>query len=58
MDLAMLEQSNAKEREVGDWSKLLHDADPRYQFLGVKQPPLSSLGIIEARWECPPPKKN
>ncbi|KAL9123433.1 MAG: hypothetical protein Q9187_000003 [Circinaria calcarea] len=50
-DLAMLELQNAKEREEGDWAQLFRDADPRFRFVGVKQPPFSKLGIIEAAWE-------
>lgn len=51
MDLAMLEFHNAKERDADDWAKLFHDADPRFKFLGVKQPPAAKMGFIEARWE-------
>lgn len=51
MDFAMLEFHNAKERDADDWAKLFHDADPRFQFLGVKQPPAAKMGFIEARWE-------
>lgn len=51
MDFAMLEFHNAKERDADDWAKLFHDADPRFKFLGVKQPPAAKMGFIEARWE-------
>ena len=48
--MAMLEQSNSRERDVSDWSRLFQDADSRYQISQVTQPPGSNLGIIEARW--------
>lgn len=51
MDFAMLEFHNAKERDADDWATLFHDADPRFKFLGVKQPPAASMGIIEAEWD-------
>lgn len=50
MDFTMLEFHNAKERDADDWAKLFSDADPRFEFLGVKQPPTMKLGFIEARW--------
>lgn len=51
MDFAMLEFHNAKERDADDWAKLFHEADPRFKFLGVKQPPAAKMGSTEARWE-------
>jgi ABC-type uncharacterized transport system YnjBCD substrate-binding protein len=49
-DLAMLEFHNGKERDAEDWAQLFKDADPRFQYLGVKKPPMSRLGLIEATW--------
>ncbi|CAG8977109.1 hypothetical protein HYALB_00011354 [Hymenoscyphus albidus] len=51
MDLTMLELQNARERELEDWAKLFEDADPRFKFLGGKQPRGASLWILEAVWE-------
>ncbi|CAG8952635.1 hypothetical protein HYFRA_00009742 [Hymenoscyphus fraxineus] len=51
MDLTMLELQNARERELEDWAKLFEDADPRFKFLGGKQPKGASLWILEAVWE-------
>ena len=51
MDLAMLEISNAKERDLSEWKSLFQNADQRFVFKGAKQPPGSSLAIIEVRWE-------
>ncbi|MCJ1464907.1 hypothetical protein MMC07_003522 [Pseudocyphellaria aurata] len=49
-DLHMMALLNAKEREAEDWVSLFRNADPRFDFLGITQPPSSKLGIIEARW--------
>lgn len=46
----MMALQNAKEREAEDWAGLFRNADPRFNFLGITQPPFSKLGIIEARW--------
>ena len=50
MDLAMLEFHNAKERDEDDWAHLLQRADRRFHIVDIKQPPGSTLSIIEVRW--------
>lgn len=47
----MLGFHNSKERDRDDWAQLFQDADPRFRFVGLKQPAFSELGIIEAAWE-------
>ncbi len=47
----MWEFHNAKERDVDDWVQLFECADSRFEFLGVKQPAGSRLGIIEVVWK-------
>ncbi|CAO2648170.1 Nn.00g090920.m01.CDS01 [Neocucurbitaria sp. VM-36] len=51
MDLTMLEIGNAKERDLGEWMTLFGQADARFVFKDMKQPPGSKLAIIEALWE-------
>ncbi|KAI0835695.1 putative O-methyltransferase [Hypoxylon sp. FL0890] len=51
MDLTMLEIGNAKERDLNEWQSLFKQADSRYVFKGMQQPPGSSLSILEATWE-------
>jgi hypothetical protein len=51
MDLTMLELLNAKERDVNDWIELFAMADPRFKFLGAKQPTGSRMSIMEAVWQ-------
>ena len=48
MDLEMLTNFNAKEREIGDWQSLLVAADPRLKVAKVIKPPGSVNSIIEA----------
>ncbi|KAL8831915.1 MAG: hypothetical protein Q9191_000594 [Dirinaria sp. TL-2023a] len=50
MDLSMLEFHNGKERDHDDWVELLHVADPRYQVISIRQPPLSRLALLEVGW--------
>ena len=50
MDLAMLEFHNAMERDGDDWARLLHKADGGFHMVDIKQPPGSSLSVIEVRW--------
>jgi hypothetical protein len=47
----MLELLNAKERDVDDWTELFKMADPRFKFLGARQPVASRMSIMEAIWE-------
>ncbi|KAI1175690.1 S-adenosyl-L-methionine-dependent methyltransferase [Nemania sp. FL0916] len=51
MDLTMTEIQNSHEREVEDWAEIFHDADPRFEFQGAKQPAGSNLGFIVAEWK-------
>jgi len=51
MDLTMLELQNSRERELDDWAKLFAAADPRFDFMGGKQPAGSILWILEAVWK-------
>lgn len=46
--MAML---NAKERGRDDWAGLFREADERFRFLGVRDPPGSQMSFIEACWE-------
>lgn len=49
----MLELHNAKERSKNYWAQLFQEADPRFRFVGIKQPAFSRMGIIEAVWQYP-----
>jgi hypothetical protein len=51
MDLTMMEIGNAKERDLSEWKNMIAQADPRFIFKGMKQPPGSRLAILEATWE-------
>jgi len=51
MDILMLQLLNAKERDVDDWAALFAMADPRFKFLGAKQPKGSRMSIMEAVWD-------
>lgn len=51
MDVTMLEIGNARERDLDEWISLLRQADPRFIFKGMKQPPGSRLAILETTWE-------
>jgi hypothetical protein len=51
MDITMLELLNSKERDVNDWTALFAMADPRFKFLGAKQPAGCRMSIMEAVWE-------
>ncbi|KAF3931385.1 O-demethylpuromycin-O-methyltransferase [Dactylella cylindrospora] len=48
LDVVMLMCLNALEREVADWKRLFTEADPRFRFDGVKQPPGCLMYIVEA----------
>jgi hypothetical protein len=50
-DISMWEIQNGKEREVADWVALFQATDTRMKLTNVIQPPMSKLGIIEARWD-------
>ena len=50
MDLNMLSILNARERDADEWRSLFAEADPRFEFQGVKRPKGSNLAIMEARW--------
>jgi len=47
----MLLIMNAKEREEDDWKGLFEKADPRFKYLGARQPQGSQMWIIEAIWD-------
>ncbi|XXH04097.1 hypothetical protein Hte_010508 [Hypoxylon texense] len=51
MDVTMIEIGNAKERDLDEWKALFEQADQRFTFKGMQQPPGSSLAILEATWE-------
>ncbi|KAI5859358.1 S-adenosyl-L-methionine-dependent methyltransferase [Durotheca rogersii] len=51
MDVTMLEIGNSKERDLDEWKSLFEQADQRFAFKGVQQPPGSNLAILEAAWE-------
>lgn len=50
MDLNMLSILNARERDADEWRSLFAEADPRFEFQGVKRPSGSNLAIMEAIW--------
>lgn len=51
MDLNMMVLLNARERDETAWRALLHSADPRFTWVGVRRPGGSALAIVEACWE-------
>lgn len=51
MDVTMLEIGNSKERDFDEWKSLFVQADQRFTFKGMTQPPGSNLSILEAAWE-------
>ncbi|MCJ1319528.1 hypothetical protein MMC15_004864 [Xylographa vitiligo] len=51
LDLCMLSLFNAQERDLDDWAKLFEMADPRFKFLGGKQPEGAVMWILEAVWD-------
>ncbi|EED16326.1 O-methyltransferase, putative [Talaromyces stipitatus ATCC 10500] len=51
MDLTMLEIGNSKERALDEWISLFAQADSRFIFKGMRQPPGSRLAILEVTWE-------
>lgn len=51
MDLNMLSILNARERDADEWRSLFAEADPRFEFQGVKRPSGSNLAIMEAIWK-------
>jgi len=46
----MLSILNARERDADEWGSLFAEADPRFDFQGVKRLNGSNLAIIEAIW--------
>lgn len=50
-DLGMMAMLNARERGRHDWAELFREADGRFRFLGVQDPPGSQMAFIEAAWE-------
>ncbi|CAJ2513258.1 Uu.00g013770.m01.CDS01 [Anthostomella pinea] len=51
VDLTMLEIENAREQDLEEWKSLFLQADSRFAFQGVKQPPGSYLAILECIWQ-------
>ncbi|ERF73025.1 hypothetical protein EPUS_07119 [Endocarpon pusillum Z07020] len=51
-DLHMLSLIGSTEREIGAWQSLFAAADPRFKFIGAKQPSGSVLSVVEAKWEA------
>lgn len=52
MDLNMLSILNARERDADEWRSLFAEADPRFEFQGVKRSYGSDLAIMEAVWNA------
>ncbi|RAL08884.1 sterigmatocystin 8-O-methyltransferase [Aspergillus homomorphus CBS 101889] len=50
MDLLMMGQFNAYERDAEDWHALIHRVDPRFRLLGIDTPVGSHFSIIVAEW--------
>jgi hypothetical protein len=46
----MKECFNARERDVGDWTKLVEGVDERLRILRVGRPEGSQLQVIEVDW--------
>lgn len=46
----MLSILNARERDADEWRSLFEEADPCFDFQGVKRSPGSNLSIMEAIW--------
>lgn len=42
---------NSRERNINDWRILFENADARFYFQGITEPPGSSLCIVEAEWQ-------
>ena len=51
MDVTMLEIGNARERDLGEWIRFFEQANSRFVFKGMKQPPGSRLAVLEVVWE-------
>lgn len=51
MDLNMMVLLNAHERDEAAWRALLHSADLRFTWVGVRRQGGSALAIVEASWE-------
>lgn len=47
VDITMLGNFNAQERELEDWAKLFQRADPRLRLVKHVKPPTSVMSIIE-----------
>ena len=47
----MMAMLNARERGRHDWAELFREADERFRFLGVQDPPGSQMAFIEAAWQ-------
>ncbi|KAI0548226.1 S-adenosyl-L-methionine-dependent methyltransferase [Xylaria curta] len=50
MDVGMQQLLNAQQREMQDWLNLFRRADPKFKFIGARQPPGAIRWIIEAEW--------
>ena len=48
----MLSILNARERDANEWRLLFAEADPRFEFQGVKRSNGSNLAIMEAIWSA------
>ncbi|KAI6089775.1 S-adenosyl-L-methionine-dependent methyltransferase [Hypoxylon rubiginosum] len=51
MDIGMLQLLNAQQREPHEWPELFRRADPRFKYLGARQPAGAIRWIIEAEWQ-------
>lgn len=51
MDLEMMNQFNAQERELGDWMALFSKVDGRVTVKSIHQPPGSVMSVIELALE-------
>jgi SAM-dependent methyltransferase len=50
-DLTMVEIHNGQDREMHEWAKLFETVDPRFHFLGGRQPQGSRMFILVAEWK-------
>ncbi|KAI1771117.1 S-adenosyl-L-methionine-dependent methyltransferase [Hypoxylon cercidicola] len=51
LDVGMLQLLNAQQREMHEWPELFRRADPRFKYLGARQPAGAIRWIIEAEWQ-------
>ncbi|KAF2501388.1 putative O-methyltransferase [Lophium mytilinum] len=51
LDLQMMVMANSKERNPEEWTKVVKEADERFDVKAFVQPPGSAAGVIEIVWK-------